>query len=222
MCHRSGFRIFLLIVLLNAVPAGGVAPFPDVTVRPAPVVAAPRTERYVIVSADSQVIYRVGETLFNENNRFNLAVGITQVVRGEIVVDRANPPTSRIGTISVDISQFRSDSSRRDQAIRQRWLESARYPIAEFTPTAIRGLPAAHVEGREVNVEITGNLKVREAVRRTTFAATLKLEGDTLTGTATTQVLMTDFGFDPPAIFGILRAENEVRLEFRFTARRAP
>ena len=45
---------------------------------------------------------------------------------------------------------------------------------------------------------------------------------ETLRGTATGTIRMTDFGFDPPAILGILRAENEVRLEFRFTARPAP
>ena len=54
-----------------------------------------------------------------------------------------------------------------------------------------------------------------------TFATTLKLEGTTLNGVAVTQIRMTDFGFDPPSILGVLRAENDVRLEFRFVARRA-
>jgi len=191
-------------------------------VGPAATLAAPAGERFVIVPAESQVIYRVAETFINENNRFNVAVGITPVVRGEIFLDRRNPQNSRVGTITVDISQFKSDNVRRDRAIRERWLESARYPLAEFTPTAIRGLPAAYTEGREIALEIAGNLKIREAVKAATFATTLKLERNTLSGTATTAILMTDFGFDPPAIFGILRAENEARLEFKFIARRAP
>lgn|GEM_PF-6340437 len=97
--------------------------------------AAAAAQRFVIVPADSIVTCRVAETLFREGNRLNVAVGTTSAVRGEIVVDRAAPRNSRIGTITVDIS--------------------------------------------------------------------------------------TDFGFEPPSILGILRAENEVRLEFRFVARPA-
>lgn len=150
-----------------------------------------------------------------------MAVGITRVVRGEVIVDRTNPAASRVGTISVDISQFQSDSSRRDNGIRGRWLESARYPIAEFVPTRIDGLPAQYAEGREIALRVTGNLKVRTEVRPTTFEASVRLTGNELRGTATAKVLMTDFGFEPPSILGILRAQNEVEIEFRFVARPA-
>jgi hypothetical protein len=36
---------------------------------------------------------------------------------------------------------------------------------------------------------------------------------------ATTQIRMTDFGFDPPQFVGILRADNDVLLEMRLVAR---
>ncbi|MGH2347916.1 MAG: YceI family protein [bacterium] len=186
-----------------------------------PASAAPSAaQRFVIVPAESQVIYRVHEVLFNEGNRLNTAVGTTSAVRGEITVDRANPRVSKIGTIFVDISTFRTDSARRDNAIRNRWLESARFPNAEFVPVTISGLPERYTEGQELRLQVTGNLKVRNVVRpNTVFQVTLKLAGNTLTATATTEVLMTDFGFDPPSILGILRAENELRLEFRLVAR---
>ncbi len=216
----TGILLVLAVLAAFFAPAsrsGAAAPLPP---SPAGAIAASAAERFVIVPAESQVIYRVGETFINENNRFNVAVGITQVIRGEVLIDRANPQNSRVGTISVDISQLRSDRARRDQAIRERWLESARYPIAEFSPTGVRKLPSAYTDGREISLEVVGNLKVREAVRPTTFTVTLKLERNTLIGLAATTVLMTDFGFEPPSIFGILRAQNEVKLEFRFVARK--
>lgn len=179
-------------------------------------------QRFVIVPEESQVVYRVGETLIREGNRFDVAVGVTRAVRGEITIDRAAPRASRVGAITVDISRFQSDSQRRDSAIKDRWLESARFPVAEFTPTHIAGLPAQYEEGRELALQITGNLKVREVVKPVTFTTGLKLAGPQLTGTAMAKILMTDFGFDPPAIFGILRAQNEVEIEFRFLARHAP
>jgi polyisoprenoid-binding protein YceI len=201
---------------------GGAVLLPGGAPAAAPAAPGPEPaglERYVIVPPESQVIYRVGEVFFEEGGRFNVAVGTTNAVQGEVFVDRAHPRRSRVGTITVDISQFRSDSSRRDNAIRARWLESKRYPTAVFTPTALRGMPEVYTPSRDMPVEITGNLTIREVTKPATFAAKLRLDGTVLTGIATTTILMTDFGFVPPAILGVLKAENEVKLEFRFLAR---
>ena len=181
--------------------------------------AAPAVQRFVIVPAESQVTYRVAETFINEGNRLNVAVGVTNAIRGEFVINRSDPRQSRIGVITVDISRFQSDSTRRDNAIRGRWLESSRFPMAEFTPTEIDGLPVTFEDGKELRLEISGRLKVRDVARLTKFQTALTLSGTTLTGFAATKILMTDFGFRPPSILGILRAENEVNVEFRFIAR---
>jgi hypothetical protein len=63
---------------------------------------------------------------------------------------------------------------------------------------------------------------VRDVTKPVIFATTVKLEGDTVTGHATTSMLMTDFGFDPPSILGALKAENQAQLELQLTARRVP
>jgi len=188
----------------------------------APAASVGRLERFAIVPEESQVSYHVGETFFNEDNRFYIAVGVTHGVQGEIFVDRAHPRQSRVGTITVDISQFTSDSGRRDRAIRRRWLESAQYPTATFTPTVIEGLPDAIVEGKEIPVRISGDLHIRDVTRPVVFSGPLKLQGATLTGAVRATIQMTDFGFDPPSILGFLKAENQAALDFQFTARRVP
>ncbi len=203
------------LLLLAAIAARGVGTSYESIVAAAPAAV----QRFGIVAGESQVLYHVAETLFLEGNRFNVAVGTTTAVRGEITVDRANPRNSRIGTITIDISQFKSDSQRRDNFIRTRSLESARFPTAEFTPTTIQGLPATYTDGQEITLQVAGNLKIRDVVRPTTFATTIKIAGTQLTGAATTTIKMTDFGFDPPSIAGILRTENEAKLEFRIVAR---
>lgn len=205
----GGLRLVLALT-------GAIFLAPPATGGPA---AVPITQRFVIVPAESQVTYRVAETFINEGNRLNVAVGVTNAIRGEILINRTDPRQSRVGVIAVDISRFQSDSTRRDNAIRGRWLESSHFPTAEFTPTEIAGLPAAYEDGKELRLEITGRLKVRDATRLTKFQTTLTVSGTTLTGLATAKILMTDFGFQPPSILGILRAENEVNLEFRFVAR---
>ncbi len=202
----------MVIALLFAAPLS----LPHLAAAPtAPPAAA---QRFVIVPGVSSVTYRVNETLFEEGNRLNTAVGTTTAVQGEIMVDRTRPINSRIGRITIDISQFKSDSVRRDNAIRRQWLESAKYPKAEFTTTEIKGLPDSYQSGREIPVQITGNLKIRDVVRPATFQATIRLDGNTLTVTGTTMIKITDFGFDPPSII-FLKTENDVRLEFKFLAR---
>ena len=122
----------------------------------------------------------------------------------------------------MDIGQLTSDSRRRDRAIQSQWLESSRYPTAVFTPISINGLPSAYVDGRAIPVRIAGNLEVRGTTKPVTFAGTVTLNGQTLTGDATASVLMTDFGFDPPSLLGFLQAQNQVELEIQFTAQRVP
>ncbi len=97
---------------------------------------------YKIIPGESQLKYEVGEVFFNDNNRFNTAVGTTPQVSGEITVDVSAPQSSVIGPITADVSQFKSDSGRRDGAIRGRFLESSKYPMVTFVPTNIEGLPA--------------------------------------------------------------------------------
>ena len=174
---------------------------------------------FSIVPQESQVNYEVGETFLDQGNVFATAIGITKGISGDITIDYTNPQNSSIGTITVDISQFTSDSNRRDNAIRDRFLESSRFPLATFTPTSIEGLPAVGEEGVDYPLKITGDLSVKETTKQVTFDATIRLEGDTLTGSATTTLLMSDFAVGPISIAGILETQDEVKLSFSFTAR---
>ena len=168
---------------------------------------------------ESSVRYEVGETFINQDNRFAVAVGVTSEINGEITADPASPQSAQMGIIRVDISQFKSDSNRRDNAIRGRWLESSRFPIATFEPVKIEGLPQQYVEGQDYPLKITGRLTVREAAQEVTFDVVTRLQGDTLSGTATTTLQMSSFGVGPISIAGILNTEDQVKLTLQFVAR---
>jgi polyisoprenoid-binding protein YceI len=174
---------------------------------------------YQIVPAESKVTYSVGETFINDGNRFNTAVGTTQQVSGEVVVDRSTPANSKLGKITVDISTFQSDSGRRDNTIRSRFLESSKYPQAVFDPQSVEGLPTAVQEGMDIPFKVSGNLTVRDVTKPVTFDVTLRLDGQSLTGTAATQIKMSDFGFGPIDMGGILKTEDDVKVTFDFVAR---
>jgi polyisoprenoid-binding protein YceI len=181
-----------------------------------------RVRTFTVVPGESSISYEVGEVFINQGNVFNVAVGVTDLVSGEIQIDTSNPQNSRIGTISVDISKFTSDSNRRDNAIRGNWLESNAYPIATFTPTKIEGIPVTGEEGVSYALTITGDMTIRDITKEVTFEATVKVEDEVLSGTAETMLLMSDYDIGPIDIIGILKTEDEVKLTFNLVARESP
>lgn len=204
------------VILPSTMPAATAASTPAATAIPTQAAGA---VTFKIVPEESKVTYEVGETFFNQNNRFNLAIGVTRMLSGSVFGDLSNPPVSSIGPIQVDISQFTSDSSRRDSAIRGDWLESSRFPTATFVSTAIEGLPSSYVEGQDYTLKVTGDLTVREVTRSVTFDVTTRLNGDTLSGTAVTTILLSDFSIGPISIAGILKTEDEAKITLEFVAR---
>ena len=181
-------------------------------------VVAPEMFPYTISAADSQVSYEVGETFLNDN-RFAVAVGVTNGITGKIYLDTNNPLATLISPIEVDISQFTSDSERRDNKIRSDFLESSAYPVATFMPTVIEGLPESYQEGEQLTLQISGDLTVKEVTQPVTFEANVQVQDGQLIGQANSTILMSDFGVGPITILGILETEDEVILTFNFEAR---
>ncbi len=172
-----------------------------------------------IVPDESKASYAVDETFLNQNNRLVTAIGVTTIVNGDITLDPQNPANTTVGEITVDISALKSDSDRRDGAIRRDWLESAKYPIAKFVPTAYEGLPSAYEIGQELTFKMTGDMTVRDTTIPVTWDVVARYDGSQLVGTATTQIKMSSFNFTAPNIAGILRAEDDAKLTLEFVAR---
>ena len=186
--------------------SGADAPTPDPSVRV-----------FHIDPSQSEVRYEVGETFFDQNNRFAVAVGRTRGVSGDITVDLDRPAASRLGEIVIDVSQFTSDETRRDNFIRRSGLESARFPLARFVPSAIEGLPEELAAGEEVSFTVSGDLTVKQVTLTVAWTVTAQLDADRITGSAETQILMSDFGVGPIRI-SFLATEDAVRLVFEFVA----
>jgi len=219
------------VVQTNAPSATAVEPVatqPQV-MEPTPTTLTPTTPAstqppagptlFQIIPGESQLKYEVYETFLDQNNRINLAVGVSPQVTGEINVDRSTPGNSTLGIITADISQFQSDSSRRDNALRERFIESALYPNVSFTAQSVEGLPTTYQDGEEIPLKISGDLTIRDVTKPVTFDAKVKLEGDTLSGEAVTTILMSEFGFGPISIAGILNTEDEAKVTLTFLAR---
>ena len=62
-------------------------------------------------------------------------------------------------------------------------------------------------------------MTIRDVTKPATFDVTLVGNGDTISGEATTTILMSDYGFGPISIAGILNTEDEVNVKVVFVAR---
>jgi polyisoprenoid-binding protein YceI len=195
-------------------PAATVAAAQEPTATPA--AATGSATVYRIDADQSEARYEVGETFF-QGNRFAVAIGRTKGIAGDVLVDFANPANSQIGTIVIDVSQLTSDEGRRDNYIRNNALQSSRFPQATFTPTKIEGLPASAQPGDTLTLKVTGDLTVKETTKPVTFDVTLKTADNQLTGTATTEILLSDFGAGPIQL-AMLQTEDKAKLVFEFIA----
>jgi polyisoprenoid-binding protein YceI len=182
----------------------------------APVPASGSGKVYKIDPAQSEAHYEVSETFF-QGNRLNLAIGRTKGIAGEVLVDFANPANSQIGTIVIDVSQLTSDEGRRDNFIRNNALQSSQYPQVTFKPTKIEGIPASVRPGDQLTLKVTGDLTVKQTTKPVTFDVTLTANQDKVTGTGSTEIVLSDFGAGPIQI-AMLQTEDKAKLVFDFVA----
>jgi len=187
---------------------------------PAPSGAASGTRTFTIVPEQTEASYQVQEQ-FLSRDLPSQAIGKTNAVTGELQFSLDGKPSGKVTNITVDLSKLTSDERRRDNRIRQQWLESNKYPNAVFTSTDAQGLPESYTEGQDVNFKLTGDMTIHDVTKPVTFDVTGKLVGDTITGSAMTQILMKDFGIDPPSIAGMLTVKDGVTIKFNFTAKEA-
>jgi polyisoprenoid-binding protein YceI len=230
--NRNWTRIIgavLLIVVLIA--AGGVALLTltggsgEPSQQAADVAPALENEstvgrtQYRIEPSGTTARFAIDEVLNGEDVT---AVGTTNEVGGDFIVDFNTPSESEVGTIVVNARTLETDNFFRNRALRSFILQSANdeYEFIRFEPTALSGLPDESVEpGDALEFQITGDLTIVETTNEVTFDASVTVEEDgVLVGTASTTVLYPDFNLTIPNAPGVASVEDEVRLELEFTA----
>ena len=172
-----------------------------------------------IDSAQSSASFSLGEKLLGKDNT---VIGKTSKVTGDITLNLANPAQSKLGTITIDASDFTTDSSQRNGAI-QRFILQSNQPANQFItfePTQITGLPAAVKVGDTLSFKVTGNLKIRAISKPATFdvTATVKSASE-IAGTAKAKVTRTAYELTIPTVPSVADVTDEVALQLDFVAK---
>ena len=75
--------------------------------------------------------------------------------------------------------------------------------------------------GDEVTFHLPGIMTIRGQERPIVWEATARLDGDTLMGSATSRIRLTDYGIEPPRL-AILSVEDEMTWLINIVAQRVP
>jgi polyisoprenoid-binding protein YceI len=150
------------------------------------------------------------------------AVGRTPAVTGTIKVERAAEGFAISGIdIEADVSQLRSDEARRDSKIRTLGLETERFPTATFVSTEPVEVPAAVLDGRQIDTEVTGDLTIHDVTKEVTIPLEGQVVGDEIEVVGSLTFPMADFDIDPPNVGGFVSVEDQGTLEFKLRLARS-
>jgi polyisoprenoid-binding protein YceI len=201
----------------SSVTAQSSTASPTATAAPASTTAptsAPSTSAltYSVVASGTKANYRVREQLAKLNAPSD-AVGTTTGVTGQIVIGADGKIVSDQSKLVVDLTRLQSDSNMRDGYIARGTLETSSYPTATFVPTAISGLSSPLPTSGQQSFQLTGNLTIHGVTKPVTWTVTAQVNGNDVTGQATTSFKFEDFGMTPPQSMMVLSVVDNVTLE---------
>ncbi len=169
----------------------------------------------------SSASYRVTEQLAGVDFP-NDAVGTTNGVTGhlEILADGSIAPGSKL---VVDLKTMASDQSMRDGYVRNRTLETEKFPEAVFVPTAVTGVPKLVPSTGQLGVSLTGNLTIHGVTKPVTFKgiATIDPRSSTVAGRALTTFTFSDFGLTKPSLARLMSVDDKITLELVYKFKRS-
>lgn len=138
--------------------------------------------------------YRVTEVFAGDVVR-KTAVGRTGSVEGTMTIEGNRVTQARV---SADLQRLRSDNDRRDSYIRDRGLESSRFPIATYSLSEPIVLDAPPAKGETRRFVAVGTLTLHGITRTVRLDVEARWDGSAINVVATSPLAFADFGIEPP------------------------
>lgn len=138
--------------------------------------------------------------------------GVLAVKSGEVTFDL--PSGRAAGELVVDATSGETGNSSRDKKMHGEVLESEKFPLFVFKAEGIKGALAPG----DNRVTLSGKLAIHGSEHPFELPATVRLEGETLRGTATFAVPFVAWGMNDPGIL-FLRVGKEVAVTVELAGR---
>jgi len=146
------------------------------------------------------------------------AIGMTKEIEGTINFDSSGKIHSKIPSeIVVNLASLKSDSSLRDNYLKNNSLETNKYPKLTLNVKSVDGLNWPLEEGVSQSFKLFGDLEIHGVLRPSVWNVDAILEGGNIIGRAETQFYFGDFGIDIPKVF-VVYVEDKIELGIDFSA----
>jgi polyisoprenoid-binding protein YceI len=178
-------------------------------------IALPQIDpKFSISQAESQARFKIFEEL---NGQPTDVVGITDQLAGEANINLEDLSQTRLGIISVNARTLVTDQDRRNQAIRNRILQTDTFEYLTFSPNELTGLDGRAVTGQEYAFQISGDLTIRNITQPVVFDTVVTVEtDDRIRGFASAVILREDFNLIIPNVPFVANVGENVSLEIDF------
>lgn len=155
----------------------------------------------------SQAGYRVKEILFGQSTT---AVGRTNAVTGQLAIAGTKVTDA---SFTVDMTQVRSDQSRRDGQFRGRIMETDQFPTSTFKLASPVDLGTIPGDQQPASYTVTGDLTLHGTTRPVTFKLDARRNGATIEVNGTIPITFADWKIPNPSL-GPADTEDHGELEF--------
>ena len=143
------------------------------------------------------------------------AVGRTGAITGQVVIAESGGTFSASSAeFTVDVSQLKSNESRRDNRIRTTGLETDKFPQATFTAAGPISIPADAVTGKAVTVPVEGDLMLHGVTKRVSIPLQVQRDGAQIRLVGNYEFGWSDFGMTAPSVASFVSVTGNPKLEF--------
>jgi len=140
----------------------------------------------------------------------NTAVGRTQNVSGSMTTDGT---TVTALDVTVDMTTLQSDRPQRDEQLRERGLETDRFPTATFTLTQPIDVGERPRDGQAIDLTAVGDLTLRGVTRQVSVPLQAAISGDRIQAVASLDVTLADYDIQKPTGFLIVSIADTGTIE---------
>jgi polyisoprenoid-binding protein YceI len=148
----------------------------------------------------------------------NTAVGRTQNVSGSMTIDRTSITALEV---TVDMTTLVSDRPQRDDQLRERGLETDRFPTATFTLTQPIEVGSRPQDGETIEPTAVGDLMLHGVTKQVSVPIRAEITGDRIQAIASFDVALADYDIDPPTGVLILSIADTGTIELHLLLQKA-
>jgi polyisoprenoid-binding protein YceI len=148
----------------------------------------------------------------------NTAVGRTQNVSGSMTIGET---TVTALDVTVDMTTLRSDRPQRDEQLRERGLETDRFPTATFTLTEPIDVGARPKDGQTIDLTAVGDLTLHGVTNQVSVPIRAAISGDRIQAVASLDVALADYDIEKPTGFLIVSIADTGTIELHLLFERS-